>query len=116
MLSVFLNKQNEKIAQRAGASEKLETLIDQLTKIEGMADLDIDLDGLQQSCAVILPRFNDVWYKASPKYEEKQRTFLSEVIQVCADNGLVRTTDRPQSFGGGWFYIPVVCNWLKSAC
>lgn len=101
-------------AARTGTLDKLNHLVSQLYGIDGMIDIDIDLDSLAELNYVeVLPRWDEHRYLPLDSYFEHRRTFLNEVIHICADNGLTRSEDRIEDYGGGWFYIVFRCDWLK---
>lgn len=101
-------------AIRTRTLDKLNHLVSQLYGIEGMIDLDLDLDSLEEINYVeVLPRWDENKYLSYADFFNLRHVFLREVLRVCGENGLTRTEDRIEDYGGGWFYIVLRCDWLK---
>ena len=72
------------------------------------------LDSLEEINYVeVLPRWDENKYLSYADFFNLRHVFLREVLRVCGENGLTRTEDRIEDYGGGWFYIVLRCDWLK---
>lgn len=93
----MLNDRNKRTAEQFGILPLIEKLQTALIAIDGVEDVDFDLDGFWDNIpyVIFLPKYN----LPDGDYFEKRRTMLAEILRVALYNGLVRTGDRIEDYG-----------------
>lgn len=99
----MLNERNRRIAERCGILPLVEKLQADLMTIGGVEDVDFDLDGFLDNIpyVIFLPKYNlptDVFFI-------RRRAMLREILDKAAANGLVRTVDSIEDYGGHLYIV-----------
>mgnify|MGYP003318112385 FL=1 len=93
----MLNERNRRTAEKCGILPLVEKLQADLMTIEGVEDVDFDLDGFLDNIpyVIFLPKYNlpmDGFYT-------RRKAMLREILEIAARNGLVRTEDSIEDYG-----------------
>ncbi len=107
---VWLPDDDRKTAEHFGILPQVEKLTRELLRIDGVAEIEYDLDGFWSDIqhVIILAKYDIP--VADPAYYAKRRTMLNSILDVCAQNGLRRTGDTIEDYGEH-YYIVMRCTW-----
>lgn len=107
---VMLADDDRKTADRFGFTPQLEKLTRELLRIDGVAEIEYDLDGFWSDIrhVIILAKYDIP--VADSAYYAKRRIMLNNILEVCAQNGLRRTGDTIEDYGEH-YYIVTRCTW-----
>ena len=98
------DKKAEAQAERFGILDKLQALEADLLTIEGVSDIDFDIDNYDELYQVVLiPR-----YDAGPldeSYYVRRLQILGNIMGVCFKNDLHTTYDRIEDYGEHWYIV-----------
>ena len=85
--------------------DKVEKLEKELLEIEGVTEVDFDLDGFYDDMhqVIFLTKYDIP--VASENYFELRKKLINDVIKVANDNGLRRTEDRIEDYGEHFYFI-----------
>lgn len=99
----MLNERNRKTAELYGILPLVEKLQADLMKIEGVEDVDFDLDGFWDNIpyVIFLPKYNIT----GDNYNERRRILLTKILQEAANNGLFRTGDSIEDYGEHFYIV-----------
>jgi len=98
------DKRAERQAAEFGILDKMQQLEADLLKIEGVSDIDFDIDNYDEIPQVILiPRYSvpngpGNWYK-------RRAIQLARIVQVCENHGLLNSGDRIEDYGEHWYIV-----------
>lgn len=98
------DKRAEQQAAEFGILDKMQALETDLLKIEGVSDIDFDLDYYDEIHQVILiPRYNvpdgpGNWFKLRANQ-------LARIVEVCENHGLLNSGDRIEDYGEHWYIV-----------
>lgn len=96
-------------ANRFVILDKVEKLERQLLEIDGVVEVDFDLDGFyDDSNQVIFLTKYDIPVTLENYYEVRKQ-LINNVLKVAKNNGLNRTEDRIEDYGE-WFYFVTTCG------
>lgn len=97
------DKRAERQAAELGILDKMQQLEADLLKIEGVSDIDFDIDNYDEIPQVILvPRYN---VPLDENYYKNRGKQLAEIIQVCENHGLLNSGDRIEDYGEHWYIV-----------
>lgn len=98
------DKKAEKRAAELGILDKMQALERDLLTIEGVSDIDFDIDNYDELYQVVLiPR-----YDAGPldeSYYVRRLQILGNIMGVCFVNDLHPTYDRIEDYGEHWHIV-----------
>ena len=109
----MLRERDRKTAEQFGLTERLEKLEAELLSIEGVEDVEFDLDGFWSDIhqVILLPKYRIIgtWDEG---YFQRRRKMLEGILAILRANDLARTEDTIEDYGEH-FYIVTSCPWLK---
>lgn len=82
----------------------VEKLQKELLQIDGVVDIDFDLDGFYDNMHQVIVLVKYDIPATLEKYFEVRRELKNNVIKVAKENGLSKTEDRIEDYGT-WFYF-----------
>lgn len=99
----MLNEKNRKTAEHHGILPLVEKLQDDLMAIEGVEDVDFDLDGFWDNIpyVIFLPKYNIT----GEDYYKRRRVLLTKILYEAENNGLFRTGDRIEDYGEHFYIV-----------
>lgn len=98
------DKRAEARAAKFGILDKMQALEKELLEIEGISDIEFDLDNYPDLHQVILiPRYEVGAYCAS--YFLRRRSQLEQIISTCWERGLCDSGDRIEDYGEHWYIV-----------
>lgn len=85
--------------------DKVEKLEKELLEIEGVTEVEFDLDGFYDDMhqVIFLTKYNIP--TASENYFELRKQLINDVIRVANNNGLRRTEDRIKDYGEHFYFV-----------
>lgn len=100
-----MRKRAQKTAENFGILEKVEKLERDLLKVNGVTEVDFDLDNLHDGLkqVIFLTRY-DIPMN-SDNYFGLRRQLVSDVLEVAKSNGLRRTGDRIEDYGEHFYFV-----------
>lgn len=100
------DKRAEKRAEQCGILYRLQALENDLLKIDGISDIDFDIDtygDYDVSHVILVPKYNvDV---RRQDYYEARRAQLNAVLAVCETYDLHSSGDRIEDQGAHWYIV-----------
>lgn len=97
------DKKAERQAAQFGILDRMISLEEDLLKIEGVSDIDFDIDNYEDCQQVILvPRYK---VPLDENYYKNRGKQLAEIIQVCENHGLLNSGDRIEDYGEHWYIV-----------
>lgn len=111
----MLRERDRKTAELFGLTGHLEKLKADLLNIDGVEDVEFDLDGFYDNIhqVIVLAKYR-IPENRYGHYCQSFREILSGILSVLQSNGLTRTRDAIEDYGEH-FYIVTSCPWLKEA-
>lgn len=99
----MLNERNRKTAEQFGILPLVEKLQADLMALDGVEDVDIDLDGFWSNIpyVIFLPKYNI----AGADYFKRRRVLLTKILQEAEINGLFRTGDSIEDYGEHFYIV-----------
>lgn len=99
----MLNERNRKTAELYGILPLVEKLQSDLLDIEGVEDVDFDLDGFYDNIpyVIFLPKYNIT----GDDYFKQRRILLNRILQEAAQFGLFRTGDSIEDYGEHFYIV-----------
>lgn len=99
----MLNERNRKTAEAHGILPLVEKLQADLMAIDGIEDVDFDLDGFWSDIpyVIFLPKYNI----AGNDYFLRRRLLLNKILKIVEINGLFRTFDRIEDYGEHFYIV-----------
>jgi hypothetical protein len=98
------DKRAESRAAAFGIPDRMQALENALLKIEGISDIDFDIDNYDELPHVILiPR-----YRVDPAredYFQARREQRGQILEVCAAHDLYPTGDVIEDYGEHWYIV-----------
>lgn len=109
-IEITLRDKEQQTADAFGITYRIEELKRDLLAIDGVVDVEFDLDGywsdIQQ--IIFLPKYS-IPVKLEDYYQ-RRRTMIARILEVCARHGLTRSGDRIEDYGEH-LYIVTDCKW-----
>ena len=100
------DKKAERQAAQFGILDRMISLEEDLLKIEGVSDIDFDIDNYEECQQVILiPRYDVPRGGGTGSYYRNRAKQLAEIIQVCENHGLLNSGDRIEDYGEHWYIV-----------
>ena len=100
----MFDKSAEKKAEQFGILERMRLLESDMLKIDGISDINFDIDNFKEIHEVILiPR-----YDAGPldgQYYARRREQLAKILLECAKHDLHDSGDRIEDYGEHWYIV-----------
>lgn len=97
------DKRAERQAVEFGILDKMQALEADLLRIEGVSDIDFDIDNYDEIPQVILvPRY---CVPLDENYYKNRGKQLAQIIQVCENHGLLNSGDRIEDYGEHWYIV-----------
>ena len=92
-------------AKKFNIANKIEKLEKELLEIEGVTEVDFDLDGFYDDMhqVIFLTKYDIP--VASDNYFELRKQLINNVINVANSNGLTRTEDRIEDYGEHFYFV-----------
>lgn len=92
-------------AKKFNIVDKIEKLEKELLEIEGVTEVDFDLDGFYDDMhqVIFLTKYDIP--VASDNYFELRKQLINNVINVANSNGLTRTEDRIEDYGEHFYFV-----------
>ena len=99
----MLNERNRKTAELYGILPLVEKLQSDLLDIEGVEDVDFDLDGFYDKIpyVIFLPKYNIT----GNDYFKQRRILINRILQEAAKFGLFRTGDSIEDYGEHFYIV-----------
>lgn len=105
-----LRERERRTADAFGITYCVEELKRDLMAVDGVVDVEFDLDGywsdIQQ--IIFLPKYSIPVQVED--YYQRRRTMIARILEVCARHGLTRSGDRIEDYGEH-LYIVTNCGW-----
>lgn len=92
-------------AKKFNIVDKIEKLEKELLEIEGVTEVDFDLNGFYDDMhqVIFLTKYDIP--VASDNYFELRKQLISNVINVANSNGLTYTEDRIEDYGAHFYFV-----------
>jgi len=103
-----MRDRDRRTAEKFNIIEKCEKLENELLQIEGVTEVDFDLDGFYDNMyqVIILTKYSiPVASDTLNKYYEVRRQLLKNVVEVAANNELTRTEDSIEDYGEHFYFV-----------
>ena len=98
------DKRSEKKAERLGILDKMISLESDLLLIDGICDIEYDIDGYEDLGQIILiPRYDAG--ELDGGYYTRRAEQLSKLLIVCGAHGLYKTGDKIEDYGEHWYIV-----------
>lgn len=99
----MLNERNRKTAEAHGILPLVEKLQADLMAIEGVEDVDFDLDGFWDNIpyVIFLPKYKIT----GDDYFNRRRVLLTKILYEAERNGLFRTGDCIEDYGQHYYIV-----------
>lgn len=99
----MLNKRNRNTAEVYGILALVEKLQTNLLAIEGVVDVDFDLDSFWSNIpyVIFLPKYNIT----GDNYFKRRRVLLTKILQEAETLGLFRTGDSIEDYGEHFYIV-----------
>lgn len=99
----MLNERNRKTAEQYGILHLVEKLQADLMKIEGVEDVDFDLDGFWDNIpyVIFLPKYNIT----GDNYWKQRAILLTKILGVAGNLGLFKTDDIIEDYGEHFYIV-----------
>lgn len=100
----MLNERNRKTAEIHGILPLIEKLQADLLALEGVEDVDFDLDGFWDNIpyVIFLPKYN---IPSGDDYFKRRRILLTKILYEAQNNGLYRTEDSIEDYGQHFYIV-----------
>lgn len=100
-----MKKRELRTAIKFNIIDKVEKLEKELLEIEGVTEVEFDLDGFYDDMYQVI--FLTKYYipVASENYFELRKQLINDVIRVANNNGLRRTEDRIEDYGEHFYFV-----------
>lgn len=100
---MMLNERNRRTAEQYGILPLIEKLQADLMAIEGVEDVDFDLDGFWSNIpyVIFLPKYNI----SGDDYFKRRRILLTKILYEAEINGLFRTGDSIEDYGEHFYIV-----------
>ena len=102
----MLKDRQKKIAEQFGILPLVEKLQADLIALDGVEDVDFDLDGFLDNIpyVIFLPKYNIT----GDDYFTRRRVLLTKILQEAENNGLFRTEDSIEDYGQHFYIVTVL--------
>lgn len=99
----MLSERNRKTAERHGILALVEKLQANLMALDGVEDVDFDLDGFYDNIpyVIFLPKYNIT----GDNYFKRRRVLLTKILQEAEMLGLFRTGDSIEDYGEHFYIV-----------
>ena len=99
----MLNERNRETAERYGILSLVEKLQSDLMALDGVEDVDFDLDGFYDLIpyVIFLPKYNIT----GDHYYKRRRVLLTKILQEAENCGLYRTGDSIEDYGEHFYIV-----------
>ena len=99
----MLSERNRKTAEAYGILSLIEKLQADLLALDGVEDIDFDLDGFWDNIpyVIFLPKYNIT----GGDYFKRRRVLLTKILQEAESNGLFRTGDSIEDYGAHFYIV-----------
>lgn len=97
------DKDSERFAKQMGILDLMESLEDDLLKIDGVSEIEFDIRYYNGDYVILIPR-----YYINPDcdgYFDTKINQLSEILKTCCAHGLLPTDDRIEDYGEHWYIV-----------
>lgn len=100
-----MRKRAQKTAETFGILEKVKKLERDLLKVNGVTEVDFDLDNLHDGLkqVIFLTRYDIP--ANSENYFGLRQQLIVDVLEVAKNNGLRRTGDRIEDYGEHFYFV-----------
>ena len=103
-MKTLYDKKAEAQAERFGILDRLQALEDDLLKIEGVSDIDFDIDYYDEIPQIIvIPRYNVP--DGPGNWFNRRANQLARIVEVCAKHGLYHCGDKIEDYGEHWYIV-----------
>lgn len=102
----MLKDRHRKTAEQFGILPLVEKLQADLMALDGVEDVDFDLDGFLDNIpyVIFLPKYNIT----GEDYFKRRRVLLTKILQEAESNGLFRTEDSIEDYGQHFYIVTVL--------
>ncbi len=106
----MLRVREQTTAEHFGIVSKIERFKDDLLTINGVEDVEFDLDGFWSDIhqVIFLPKYNIPF----DQYFEVRSDMIHDIIDCANRHGLTRTVDQIEDYGSH-LYIVTDCPWVR---
>lgn len=105
-----------KTAERFGISEKLQAFESELRTIQGVSDVEFDIDGFYDNIRYVIFLVKYDIPAAIEDYYQRRRELVANCLRIASDNDLSRTEDRIEDYGQHFYFVTRCGETWKSAC
>lgn len=105
-----LREREQQTADAFGITYRVEELKRDLLAVDGVVDVEFDLDGFWDNMGqiIFLPKYSIP--VQSEDYYQRRRVMIASILAVCTRHGLTRSGDRIEDYGEH-LYIVTNCGW-----
>lgn len=102
-----MDKRTIETAQQFGILNKLQQFEKDLLKIEGISDVEYDIDGFWDDInyVILVPRYSIPAELPIDDYFAKRKQQLNEIFNCCLKHDLKPTGDRVEDYGEHWYIV-----------
>ena len=99
----MLRERDRNTAVKFGILPLVETLRDRLLALDGVEDVEFDLDGFWDNIpyVIFLPKYSI----SGENYFQRRRELLNIILKTAAGLGLTRTEDRIEDYGQHFYIV-----------
>ena len=106
----MLREHDRKTAEHFGILARIELLRTDLMEIEGVVDVDFDLDGFWSDIHQVI--FLTKYLLPLDDYYTARNTMIRSILECAQCHGLSRTGDRIEDYGEHLYFV-TDCPWIK---
>lgn len=103
-------------AERFGILEKVQAFESELRTIQGVVDVEFDLDGFYDNIPYVIFLVKYDIPAAIEDYYQRRRELVANCLRIAAYNDLTRTEDRIEDYGQHFYFVTRCGETWKNAC
>lgn len=102
-----MDERTLKTAEQFNILNKLQEFEKDLLKIEGVSDIQFDVDGFYDDIyyVILIPKYSIPVELPVNDYFAARREQLNEIFKCCLQHGLKPTEDRVEDYGEHWYIV-----------
>ena len=106
----MLRERDRKTAEHFGILDRIERLRTDLMEIEGVIDVDFDLDGFWNGIHQVI--FLTKYLLPFDDYFTARNKMVHSILECAQRHGLSKTEDRIEDYGEHLYFV-TACPWIK---
>lgn len=103
-------------AERFCILEKVQAFESELRTIQGVVDVEFDLDGFYDNMRYVIFLVKYDIHAAIEDYFQRRKELVVNCLRIAADNDLAHTEDRIEDYGEHFYFVTRCGETWKRAC